>query len=113
MTSARCAKLSSPSREPTVHGRLEKLWQDELREPGDLAPAAPVTDRELELAEVLIRELTGVEGHELHDEYAHALEQLVAAKADQRELVQPPETPAPVDLMAALEASVRAAHAKP
>ncbi|WP_411130036.1 Ku protein [Streptomyces sp. x-19] len=89
------------------------LWQDELREPGDLAPAAPVTDRELELAEVLIRELTGVEGHELHDEYAHALEQLVTAKADQRELAQPPETPAPVDLMAALEASVRAAHAKP
>ncbi|WP_157955381.1 hypothetical protein [Streptomyces noursei] len=102
----------SPSREPTVQGRLEKLWQDELREPGDLAPAAPVTDRELELAEVLIRELTGVEGHELHDEYAHALEQLVTAKADQRELVQPPETPAPVDLMAALEASVRATHAK-
>lgn len=88
------------------------LWQDEIREPGDLAPTAPVTDRELELAEVLIRELTGVEGRELHDEYTHALEQLVAAKAGQGELVEPPETPPPVDLMAALEESVRAARAK-
>ncbi|MGX1885411.1 Ku protein [Streptomyces sp. NPDC055287] len=37
------------------------LWRDELREPGDLAPSAPVTDRELQLAEVLIRELTGID----------------------------------------------------
>lgn len=29
--------------------------RDELRDPGDLAPSAPVTDRELELAEVLMR----------------------------------------------------------
>ncbi|MGG7568844.1 Ku protein [Streptomyces sirii] len=88
------------------------LWQDELREPGELAPAAPVTDRELELAEVLIRELTGIEGRELHDEYTHALEQLVAAKAGQGELMEPPEAPPPGDLMAALEESVRAARAK-
>jgi DNA end-binding protein Ku len=37
------------------------LWEDELREPGDLAPSAPVTDRELALAEVLIRELTSTD----------------------------------------------------
>ncbi|GGX51726.1 Ku protein [Streptomyces noursei] len=85
------------------------LWQDELRDPGDLAPATPVTDRELELAEVLIRELTGIEGRELHDEYTHALEQLVAAKAGAGELIEPPAAAAPtVDLMAALEESVRA-----
>ncbi|MFE7040355.1 Ku protein [Streptomyces atratus] len=29
------------------------LWADELRDPGDLAPSAPVTDRELELAHLL------------------------------------------------------------
>ncbi|MGA5424364.1 Ku protein [Streptomyces lavendulocolor] len=29
------------------------LWPDELRDPGDLSSSAPVTDRELQLAEVL------------------------------------------------------------
>ncbi|MEE1806718.1 non-homologous end joining protein Ku [Streptomyces sp. BE133] len=88
------------------------LWEDELREPGDLAPAAPVTDRELGLAEVLIRELTGIEEREIHDEYGHALEQLVTAKASGAELAEPPETAPAVDLMSALEASVRAAQAE-
>lgn len=83
------------------------LWQDEVREPGDIAPSAPVTDRELELAEVLIRELTGINGRELQDEYAHALEQLVEAKAGRGELATPV-----VDLMAALEESVRSARTK-
>ncbi|MFI6725543.1 Ku protein [Streptomyces atratus] len=41
------------------------LWADELREPGDLAPSAPVTDRELELAETLIGSLPGIEESEL------------------------------------------------
>ncbi|MGX1886977.1 non-homologous end joining protein Ku [Streptomyces sp. NPDC055287] len=89
------------------------LWEDELREPGDLASSAPVTDRELELAEVLIRQLTGIETRELHDEYAHALEQLVTAKASGEGLAEPAEGgPSPaVDLMAALEESVRTARA--
>lgn len=114
------AKLAIRSRERLAvlrprHGVLivqTLLWRDELREPGDLAPAAPVTERELELAEVLIRELTGIDKQELHDEYGHALEQLVAAKVSGAELARPPakELPA-VDLMAALEASVRAAKA--
>ncbi|MEV4335339.1 hypothetical protein AB0K02_33415 [Streptomyces sp. NPDC049597] len=51
------------------------LWEAELREPGDLASSPPDTDRELALAEVLIAELTGVGVSDLHDEYAHALEQ--------------------------------------
>ncbi|MEU2159095.1 Ku protein [Streptomyces sp. NPDC019396] len=89
------------------------LWEDELREPGDLAPSAPVTDRELELAEVLIRELRGVDKRELHDEYGHALEQLVAAKARDGELTGARTEALPaVDLMAALEASVQAARAE-
>ncbi|MFE7045489.1 Ku protein [Streptomyces atratus] len=88
------------------------LWEDELREPGDLAPAAPVTDRELELAEILIRELTGIEKREIHDEYGHALEQLITAKASGAELPEPPQAAPVVDLMSALEASVRAAQAK-
>lgn len=72
-------------------------------------PTAP----ELELAEVLIRELTGIEQRALHDEYGHALEQLIAAKASGGELAESPVEPVPaVDLMAELEASVRAARAK-
>ncbi|MGW6404705.1 Ku protein [Streptomyces sp. NPDC055134] len=42
------------------HGMLilqTLLWQDELRDPGD--PSAPVTDRELELAEVLMHGCRG------------------------------------------------------
>ncbi|MFD3565564.1 Ku protein [Streptomyces sp. NPDC058686] len=65
------------------------LWQDELRDPGDLAPSAPVTDRELELAEVLMRELPGVEVGQLRDEYRHALEQLVEAKVSGGQLSAP------------------------
>ncbi|MGX1886822.1 non-homologous end joining protein Ku [Streptomyces sp. NPDC055287] len=86
------------------------LWRDELREPGDLAPPTPVTDRELQLAEVLIRELTGIEEREIRDEYSQALEQLVTAKAGGKELAEPAESAPVVDLMAALEESVRAAR---
>jgi DNA end-binding protein Ku len=95
------------------HGMLilqTLLWQDELRDPGDLAPSTPVTDRELELAEVLIRELTGINVGEVHDEYAHALEQLVDAKITGGELVEPAEPAPALDLLAALKASVRAAE---
>ncbi|MEV6654910.1 Ku protein [Streptomyces sp. NPDC051219] len=87
------------------------LWPDELRDPGDLASSAPVTDRELELAEVLMRELTGIEVGEVHDEYRHALEQLVTAKVSGGELAAPSQPKPVVDLMAALEESVRAARA--
>ncbi|MFB8272995.1 Ku protein [Streptomyces sp. NPDC055955] len=87
------------------------LWQDELRDPGDLAPSAPVTDRELELAEVLMRELQGVGVGQLRDEYRQALEELVAAKLSGDELAAPPEPVPAVDSMAALQESVRAARA--
>ncbi|MER5916213.1 hypothetical protein ABT124_38865 [Streptomyces sp. NPDC001982] len=50
--------------------------------------------------------LAGVEIADLHDEYAAALEQLVVAKMTGGELEEPVPS---VDLMAALEASIRAA----
>ncbi|MEU6420545.1 Ku protein [Streptomyces spiralis] len=111
------AELALRSRERLAllrprHGMLilqTLLWRDELRDPGDLAPCTPVTDRELELAEVLIQELAGINIRDVHDEYAHALEQLVDAKITGGELVEPTEPAPALDLLAALEKSVRAA----
>ncbi|SNT58306.1 Ku family protein [Actinacidiphila glaucinigra] len=68
-----------------------------------------MTDRELELAELLIDQLTGVDITGLHDDYAAALEQLVAAKMTGAGLEEPAEPVPAVDLMAALEASIQAA----
>ncbi|MFG2525805.1 Ku protein [Streptomyces sp. NPDC048527] len=110
-------KVAVRSRERIVlrprHGILilqTLLWQDELRDPGDLTPPAPVTNRELELAEVLMRECTGVEVDQLRDEYRHALEKLVETKVSGGQLAAPPEPAPAMDLMAALEESVRAAR---
>jgi DNA end-binding protein Ku len=72
----------------------------------------PVTDREVELVEVLMRELTGVDLSELHDQYRHALEALVDAKLAGEKVEAPPAPPPAVDLMAALEESVREARAR-
>ncbi|WP_392839732.1 Ku protein [Streptomyces sp. LN500] len=94
------------------HGMLvlhTLLWPEEIREPDDLSSALPVTDRELELAELLMDQLVGVDITDLHDEYAAALEQLIVAKQTGG-LLEELEEPVPVvDLMAALEASIRAA----
>nr|WP_079148947.1 Ku protein [Streptomyces agglomeratus] len=87
------------------------LWQDEVRDPGDLAPSTPVTDRELQLAELLLTELTGIEMRELRDEYGDALERLVAARVEGGEVAELPVPQPAVDLMAALEESVRTARA--
>jgi DNA end-binding protein Ku len=81
--------------------------RDELRDPGDLAPSAPVTDRELELAEVLMREFTGVEVDQVRSEYRHAIEQLVEAKVSGGAA----RARAGGGLDGALEESVRAARA--
>ncbi|MEU0181470.1 Ku protein [Streptomyces sp. NPDC006207] len=97
------------------HGMLvlhTLLWPEEIREPGDLSSTAPVTDRELELAELLMDQLAGVEIAELHDEYAAALEQLVVAKMTGAGLEEPEEPVPAVDLMAALEASIREAGSR-
>ncbi|MEU1543655.1 hypothetical protein ABZ461_37300 [Actinacidiphila glaucinigra] len=54
-------------------------------------------------------QLAGVEIAELHNEYAAALEQLVVAKMTGAGLEEPEEPVPAVDLMAALEASIREA----
>ncbi|WP_445529989.1 Ku protein [Streptomyces cyslabdanicus] len=86
------------------------FWPDEIREPG-IAPAGPVTERELELAELLLNQMQGIDSRAVHDDYAEALNQLVTALGAGRELQAPaaPQGPPP-DLMAALEASIRAAR---
>lgn len=86
-------------------------WPDEIRDPGP-ASATPVTDRELELAEMLMNQLCGVDVKDLRDEYGDALQELAAAVTAGKELAPAPEPGRPpVDLMEALEASVRAAEA--
>ncbi|MFJ9564102.1 Ku protein [Streptomyces fuscichromogenes] len=95
-----------------MHGLL---WPDEVRAPEGVAPDVDVTvrDQELDLADALMATLGEVDLQDLHDEYREALEEVIAAKAAGE---TPPETsePAPggkvLDLMAALEKSVRAAR---
>ncbi|MFF3907368.1 Ku protein [Streptomyces sp. NPDC001848] len=89
------------------------LWPDEIRTPEGVAPEGNITvrDKELDLADALMDTLGEVDLDELHDEYREAVEELIAAKAEGRE---PPVAPVPeagkvLDLMAALEKSVRAA----
>ncbi|MFG3047808.1 Ku protein [Streptomyces sp. NPDC048241] len=95
-----------------LHGLL---WPDEVRAPEGVAPDVDVTvrDQELDLADALMDTLGEVDLADLHDEYREALEEVIAAKAAGE---TPPETPAPaeggkvLDLMAALEKSVRDAR---
>jgi DNA end-binding protein Ku len=94
-----------------MHGLL---WPDEVRTPEGVAPETDVTvnDKELDLADALMDTLGEIDLEELHDEYREALEEVVAAKAAGE---APPESPEParggkvLDLMAALEKSVKAA----
>ncbi|KUN27363.1 DNA repair protein [Streptomyces antibioticus] len=94
-----------------MHGLL---WPDEVRAPQGVAPDTKVTvnDKELDLADALMDTLGEIDLEDLHDEYREALEEVVAAKAAGE---TPPEAPEPakggkvLDLMAALEKSVREA----
>ncbi|MGW6542896.1 non-homologous end joining protein Ku [Streptomyces massasporeus] len=95
-----------------MHGLL---WPDEVRAPEGLAPDTDVTvrDQELDLADALMDTLGEVDLEDLHDEYREAVEEVIAAKAAGE---APPHSPEPatggkvLDLMAALESSVRAAR---
>lgn len=90
------------------------LWPDEIRTTEGVAPDTGVTvrDKELDLADALMDTLGEVDLASLHDDYREAVEELIAAKASGEE---PPSVPAPapggkvLDLMAALEKSVREA----
>ncbi|MFI1564800.1 Ku protein [Streptomyces sp. NPDC020490] len=94
-----------------MHGLL---WPDEVRAPEGVAPDTKVTvnDKELDLADALMDTLGEIDLGDLHDEYREAVEEVVAAKAAGE---APPEAPQPaaggkvLDLMAALEKSVKAA----
>ncbi len=97
-----------------MHGLL---WPDEIRASDEAAPEADVSVREaeLDLADALMDTLGEVDMETLHDDYRTAVEELIAAKADGA-VAPAPETPAAkggkvIDLMAALENSVKAAKA--
>ncbi|QKW09093.1 Ku protein [Streptomyces sp. NA04227] len=95
-----------------MHGLL---WPDEIRATDEVAPDAEVTvrDAELDLADALMDTLGEVDLDSLHDDYRDAVEELIAAKAGGAL----PPAPAPergegkvLDLMSALQSSVRAAQ---
>ncbi|MFI5769374.1 Ku protein [Streptomyces sp. NPDC051658] len=94
-----------------MHGLL---WPDEIRSPEGVAPETQVTvrDTELDLADALMDTLGEVDMDSLHDDYREAVEELIAAKAEGRTL-EPAEADDSggkvIDLIAALESSVRAA----
>ncbi|MCY0933391.1 Ku protein [Streptomyces sp. H34-S4] len=97
-----------------MHGLL---WPDEIRVPEGVAPEGEVSVREaeLDLADALMATLGEVEMDSLRDDYREAVEAMVAAKAGGGEgeavAVAGPEAAGGqvIDLMAALENSVRAA----
>ncbi|GAA0308963.1 Ku protein [Streptomyces polychromogenes] len=97
-----------------MHGLL---WPDEIRAPEGVAPEASVSVREaeLDLADALMATLGEVEISSLTDEYREAVEAMIAAKAggafEPSEAVVEPAGGQVIDLMAALENSVRAARA--
>ncbi|MCX4781051.1 Ku protein [Streptomyces sp. NBC_01264] len=99
-----------------MHGLL---WPDEIRVPEGVAPEGEVSVREaeLDLADALMATLGEVEMDSLRDDYREAVEAMVAAKAGGGEpavAAGPPVEGAGgqvIDLMAALESSVRAAKA--
>jgi len=95
------------------------LWPDEVRSPdfGFLDDDVEVRPQELAMAGSLIETLAGdFEPGEYADNYRAALQTLIEAKVEGRELVTPAGAPAGsdtvVDLMAALRASVEAAKSK-
>ncbi|WP_338700476.1 Ku protein [Streptomyces sp. Q6] len=96
-----------------MHGLL---WPDEIRAPDEAAPDTHVTvrDAELDLADALMDTLGEVDMDSLHDDYRDAVEEMITAKTSGEESSQTPAAPAAeggkvIDLMAALESSVRAA----
>ncbi|MGW5271336.1 non-homologous end joining protein Ku [Streptomyces sp. NPDC004044] len=95
-----------------MHGLL---WPDEIRATDGVAPEADVTvrDAELDLADALMATLGEVDMDTLHDDYREAVETLIASKAS-GEVLQPASSDERgggkvIDLIAALENSVRAA----
>ncbi len=91
-------------------------WPDEIRDMGelDLPEEEPeIKPAERKMAAQLIEAMTGeFDPNQYHDEYREALMQVIEAKIEGRETVEieaPEEETKLVDLMAALQASVKAA----
>ncbi|MGW3835823.1 non-homologous end joining protein Ku [Streptomyces microflavus] len=90
-------------------------WPDEVRNPQELAPrAVEVGDEEIEQALQLADRMTIEDLAGFHDEYRQALEAIIAAKSEGKPLPSPAggeeeRKGEVVDLMAALNASVKAA----
>jgi len=89
-------------------------WEDEIRSSEGLAPKGiELSDAEVDEAMELMEIIGGTDISQYRDQYREAVESVISAKAEGRE---PPETEAPaepkgrvVDLMSALQDSVRAA----
>ncbi|MFH9298873.1 Ku protein [Streptomyces sp. NPDC017520] len=90
-------------------------WPDEVRSPDELAPReVEVSEEEIEQALQLAERMTIKDLSGFHDEYREALEDIIAAKSEGKPLPTPAEGEGKekgevVDLMAALNASVKAA----
>ncbi|MEU2826419.1 Ku protein [Streptomyces bacillaris] len=90
-------------------------WPDEVRNPDELAPReVEVGEEEIKQALQLAERMTIEDLSGFHDEYREALEDIIAAKAEGQPLPAPAEDEGKekgevVDLMAALNASVKAA----
>jgi len=93
------------------------LWPDEIREPafGFLDESPEVRKQELAMAASLVESLSGdFDPSAYTDQYREALESLIDAKVEGRDLVPAPEAEVEgggkvVDLVAALQASIDAA----
>jgi DNA end-binding protein Ku len=91
-------------------------FADEVRSPAEELPNLPkeetFSERELAIASQLIEAMAAPwDPDRYHDTHRQRVEELVASKREGREIVleAPPPAPKVVDLMAALEASVKAA----
>ncbi|KOT48389.1 MULTISPECIES: non-homologous end joining protein Ku [Streptomyces] len=91
-------------------------WPDQIRTPAGVVPDRPVdiSEDELAAAEQLMDSYGPLDEEDLRDHYREQVEEIVAAKLEDREVETPGEAPRPrgqvLDLMAALEDSVRAAR---
>ncbi|MFI0107875.1 Ku protein [Streptomyces parvus] len=91
-------------------------WPDEVRNPDELAPReVEVGEEEVKQALQLAEQMTIEDLSGFHDEYREALEDIIAAKAEGKPLPSTAEDGKAekgevVDLMAALNASVKAAE---
>ncbi|WP_330349609.1 non-homologous end joining protein Ku [Streptomyces sp. NBC_00582] len=92
-------------------------WPDEIRDPAELLPPpVEVSEEEIDGALALLETMTreDLEGEEFQDTYTEAMEKIIEAKREDRQLPEAPEPEEPskvLDLMAALNESVAKAKA--